>query len=339
MPAKLGVPIKNRPIHSDLKSKKIYYEPERPARWPFMKFLREHSNLKEFYPDITPYHEAYKVRDNTWAIYTDSFDGAGDPWMYLINGPKKALLIDNGFGVGDLKGLCKYLTKKEEILCANTHFHYDHAYGNTQFDFVYCHEDEVYNIKSIQNPHIWDYLYDENGKGIYTEFDPHDIVPFKMYDIVPLKSYETIDLGDGYLVECIPLRGHSVGQGGYLDHRTGCLFTGDTGGAGRVVNGDPNPRNCTIERLRDDFRVIVSRIDEVSGVFPGHGPLDQTPIILEYTLEACERICEDPSRYDKKMVRVGPDGKEKIMFAKYIHQGTTMKYTLDTVYMNEDTKR
>lgn len=330
MPGDPKNPGSNRPIYSELKSKKIVFEPERPARWPFMKFLRENSKLKEFYPEISPYHEAYKVRDNTWAIFTDTFDGAGDPWMYLIDGPEKALLIDTGFGVGDLKGLAKKLINNQdkEIIVANTHFHYDHAYGNAQFDDVYCHEDEVHNINSIMNGHIWDYLYDhETMKGIYTEFDPKDIIPFKEYNVHPLKSYECIDLGEGYLVECVPLRGHSAGQSGWLDHQTHCLFTGDTGGAGRTVEGEPHPENCTIERLRDDFRVIVSRIDEVGGVFPGHGPLDQTPVILKYTLNACEWICNDPEKYDEINARG--------QCTRYIFQGTSMKYTPEKVYMKK----
>ena len=71
-----------RPIKSDLKSREMIREPEHPFRWSFMKILREYSTLKEFYPEINPYTECYKVRDNTWALYNDTFDGAGAVWMY-----------------------------------------------------------------------------------------------------------------------------------------------------------------------------------------------------------------------------------------------------------------
>ena len=98
-----------RPIHSDFKSRRIVWETEHPVRWSFMKVLRETSSLKQFYPDINPYTEVYQVRDHVYAFYNDSFDGAGDVWMYLIDGPEKALLIDTSFGVGDLKGLIHHL--------------------------------------------------------------------------------------------------------------------------------------------------------------------------------------------------------------------------------------
>ena len=56
-----------------------------------MKILREFSTIREYYSEINPYTEAYKVRDNVWALYNDSFDGMGDVWMYLIDGPEKAI--------------------------------------------------------------------------------------------------------------------------------------------------------------------------------------------------------------------------------------------------------
>ena len=97
-----GSPIPNRYIKSDLKSHRILWEEERPIRWPYMKILREYSTLKEFYPEINPYVEAYKMRENVWALFQESMDGAGDLWMYVINGPERVLLIDTGFGVGSI---------------------------------------------------------------------------------------------------------------------------------------------------------------------------------------------------------------------------------------------
>ena len=297
-----------------------------------MKILREFSTLKEFYPEINPYVEAYKMRDNMWAIYEETFDGMGDPWMYLINGPKKALLIDTGFGIGDLKGLCQHLVGDKEIIVANTHHHFDHAYGNAQFDICYCHEDEIFNMKRTMNPHIWDYLYDENKQGIYSEFDVNDIIEYKYYHLIGLKSNETIDLGDDYLVECIPLRGHTSGQCGWLDHQTGCLMIGDTTSCGRTFEGDPHPENGCVERLRDDFFAIVQRMNEISGVFPGHGMLDQTPIILQYTLDTLNAIMENPNNYDQQKKIVLPH-KTIISYTKNIHQGTAIKYNPNAVYL------
>ena len=330
----------NRYIKSDLKSHRILWEDERPIRWPFMKILRETSNLKEFYPEINPYVEAYKVRDNVWALFQESMDGAGDLWMYVVNGPEKVLIVDTGFGVGDLKGLVQHLvgSKDKEIIVANTHHHYDHAYGNAQFDKCYCHQDEEFSMRRTMNPHIWDYLFDKNGKNIYTEFDRADIIPYKDYELIPIPTGYIFDLGDGYEVEAIPLRGHSAGQCAYLDKHNHILFTGDIGGVGRSYEGDPCGDNCTIETLWRDFQVVVDRMDEYESIFPGHGPWDITTIYMQYELDALNRIMENPENADaiKKMVR---NGQEMVQYCMNIHQGTAVKYNMNNVHRKTPYRR
>lgn len=317
-----AVPNKpNRPINTDLGSHRIVWEYEHVVRWPFFKVLREFSTLREFYPEISKFHEAYKVRDNTWAIYTDSFSGTGDPWMFVINGPKKALVVDTGYGIGDLRGLAEKLTGKKDILCCVTHHHLDHAYGNFQFDQVYCHEDEVEDLKATMRPDIWDFMLDpKTDKPLYTEgWTRDDIVEFKEYEILPLKSNEMIDLGDGYLVEIIPLRGHCKGMSGYLDHQTGCIFTGD------LISAEP------VEMLRDDLYQICQRMDEISGVFHGHGMFDQTPVTLQYHYNAAKAICDNPENADEKSVITLPDGTKQKYYKKYVLQATNIKYNPDKV--------
>ena len=41
-----------RPINTNIKTKLINPEKEKPSRWSFLKILREHSDLRLFYPEI-----------------------------------------------------------------------------------------------------------------------------------------------------------------------------------------------------------------------------------------------------------------------------------------------
>lgn len=330
-----GSPIPNRYIKSDLKSHRILWETEHPCRWPFMKVLREYSTLKEFYPEINPYVEAYKVRDNVWALFQESMDGVGDLWMYVINGPEKVMIVDTGFGVGDLKGLVEHLvgTKDKEIFVANTHHHYDHAYGNAQFDKCYCHEDEVFSMKKrAMGPHIWDYLFDENGKCIYTEFDRADIIPYKEYELIGVPTGHIFDLGGGYEVEAVPLRGHSAGQCGYLDKHNHILFTGDITGVGGSYEGDPKADNCNVETLWWDLQVVVGRLPEIESIFPGHGCWDMTSSILQYELDALTRIMDDPKGNADGTRVFNRGGKGMELYTMNIHQWTAVRYSLEKVY-------
>lgn len=351
MPGKLfnGTEINSipRPINTDIKSKRIIWEAEHPVRWSFMKILREYSTLREFYPEINPYTEVYKVRDNTWALYNDSFDGAGDVWMYLIDGPEKALIVDTSFGVGDLKGLIKHLVGDKEIIVCNTHAHFDHCYGNAQFDRIYCHENEVPDMQTKNNAHIWDYLFNQTdapikvadrmidpGQPIFTEFDPKDLIEYTPFEIIGVPDGYEFDLGGGYIVEAVLLPGHTAGQCGYYDHQTGCIFIGDTTGMGGKPKGAPYREYCCVEAMYNALTKLQPRFKDISGVFPGHGAFDQSPIILQYLLDACTAILKDPYNYNE-IREFERDGKVTRSACKYIQQWTSVRYNPDLVTMQQ----
>lgn len=138
-----------RPINTNIKTKLINPEKEKPSRWSFLKILREHSDLRLFYPEINPNAEVYKMRDNLYCIYYDGIH-CGEMWCYLIDGPQKAMLIDTAFGLGDLKGLIHKLIGDKEIIVCNTHCHIDHVSGNSHFDKVYCHYADQNILKNIK---------------------------------------------------------------------------------------------------------------------------------------------------------------------------------------------
>ena len=317
-----------RPIKSNLKSKRIVWEEEKPIRWSFMKVLREYSTLKREYP-VNPYAEVYPFRDNLYCIFTESLDGAGDPWMYLIDGPEKCMLIDTGFGVGDLKGLIGELVGDKPIIVANTHSHFDHAYGNCQFDACYCHEYEVPRMRQKNNPHIWDYLFDENGKPIWTEFDRNDIVPYHEYEIIGVPDGHLFDLGGGYTVEAVHLPGHTPGQCAYFDYNNHTIFTGDTTGISRVP-GEPFEEFCTVTALRNALLRLKPRFSQIQGVFPGHGMLDQSSVTLQYLLDAAEAVIAHPDRYDsmREFIR---KGQKMVTYTKNIYEGSAIRYTMNSV--------
>lgn len=66
-------------------------------------------DLREKYPhqiyDVDPFSEVFKLKENVYVIRKESGDGHGFVFCYLIVGPQKAMLIDNGWGIGNLRGL------------------------------------------------------------------------------------------------------------------------------------------------------------------------------------------------------------------------------------------
>ena len=123
----------------------------------------------------------YPVRENVYAIFNESLDGAGDVWIYLIVGEEKAMVIDTGVGLGDLKGLCGKLSGGKELIVVNTHPHIDHAYGNCQFEQVYCHEYAVPQLMAMNLSLIHIYYWQKDESKITRHYEANvDVIEMHM---------------------------------------------------------------------------------------------------------------------------------------------------------------
>ncbi len=318
-------------IVSSIKSNKIKVrEPIEERCWAFMKELREHNATKRIH-DVNPYAEVYRLRDNVYGILTESLGGAGDVWSYLILGPEKAMLIDTGYGVGDLLGLANELTGNMPLIVVNTHAHIDHASGNCQFDRVYCHEYSVPQLEKMRTPHIWDALLDANGKPIWTEFDPRDIVPFHEYEIVGCPDGYTFNLGGTYKVELILTAGHTAGHCMFLDKKSRLLFAGDDVISMRISIGGARPGEpygewATVAKYRDQMVKLAARLDEFDYVFPGHFVYDLENYVVLALVEAANAILADPHDYDYAETVETPFGTSR-RYHKFVKGLGTLAYT------------
>ena len=321
----------NRPIETAIKGKRLLTrEPIDASSWAFMKMLRENDDTQCFH-DVDPYAEVYKVRDNVWAILTISADGMGDSWMYLIDGPEKAFLIDTSFGIGDLKGLVKELVGEKPLIVANTHCSYDHSYGNCQFDRCYCHENEVPYMERKQDPHIWDYLFDENGNGIWLDFDRSDIIPFRKYEVVGVPDGYTFDLGGDYEIELIWVPGHKPGHAMFLDKKSRLLFAGDDIIAMRVGIGREGPC-ATVEAYRNQMAKLAARVCEFDYIFPGHFIFNLENTVVQSFLDTANAILENPDNYDSCQ----PDDKGNVTYQKNVRGMGTIAYRANNIYMSKE---
>lgn len=241
-----------------------------------------------------------QMRENVYSIYTKSLDGHGDPWMHLILGPEKALLIDTGFGIGDIRGLVKKLAGGREILVANTHSHLDHCYGNFQFDRVYCHKHAVSALKK-HNEKMWDPLLDNRGHGIYQNFDKHDLKKWKEYEIRICAPHTRFILGRGYEVEMIFMPGHSKDHVCFLDHYHRILFGGDAllyvsgiGEDGTDYRQEEYGQYATVEAFHKELEILAERMGEFDEIFMGHMVLGEDKQLVADMLNCTRAILNDP---------------------------------------------
>ncbi len=308
-------------------------EPEDPIRYAFAKLLRERDKTRRVY-DVDPFVEVYDLREDIIGIYTESLDGMGDSWIFLINGPERALVIDTSFGLGNLKGLIREIIGDKPYDVANTHSHFDHAYGNYQFDRVYCHEYEAPKLLKNMNEHVWDYLFDENGVPIWYDFKREDLCGFKEYEVVGVPDGYTFDLGGGHEVELVFLPGHSTGHCGFLDKKNRIFFPGDDCCVGAIgigrQPGIPYEEYASVEALYKELVKICDRTDEFDSLFPSHGPVEIGPVMLFSAMEACKAVLDTPSCYDEKFET--PHGTQ---YGRKIFESGYLRYSATSVYMNK----
>lgn len=312
--------------------------PQNHMSWAYMKQLREKNRTLRTY-EVNPYIEVYRFRNNLYGLFHPNCDGAGDVWMYLIIGPEKAMLIDTGFGLGDLKGLVDEITGGMPLIVVNTHTGPDHVLGNFHFDTVYCLDLERDNILKKCSKDAFDYLFDENGGNIWLQFDRNDLPTYREYELIGVPDGHLFNLGEDYDVEIIWTAGHAAGHAMFLDRKGRNLFAGDDvcsdviGCGSGPKAGYYNNQYCNLVSYRNCLVNLVNRMSEFDYIFPGHFIVNLENYLLKEILETLNEIIEDPLNYDYKVEHGGGNnGTKRVRMHKFVKGFGTIAYTENGIY-------
>ena len=141
-----------------------------------------------------------KIEDKLWVIETTD-----NTTMYIIEGSKKAMLIDTGTKCENLDEVVSKITKKP-LYVVLTHLHGDHAGNINSFADIYYHAADTLLLSRLK-PY--------QGK---THF---------------VKDGDIFDLGDKK-IEVKHMPAHTPGSIVLLDRANGNCFSGDAFGSGQV---------------------------------------------------------------------------------------------------------
>lgn len=142
-----------------------------------------------------------KLEKNMWVVETSD-----NTTMYIIEGSKKAMLIDTGTKCGKLDEVIKQITQKPLIVMV-THIHPDHSGNIKFFDQIYFHPADTVLMRMMN--------VEYNGGLNY------------------VKDGEKFDLG-GTTLEVLFTPGHTPGSIVLLDRKAGNCYSGDAFGSGQV---------------------------------------------------------------------------------------------------------
>ena len=218
---------------------------------------------------------------------------AGNIW--LIDAAPQALLIDTGWGLGDLRGFVSTLTENP-VLAVATVGYFDHAGGLNQFTETAIHSLDAHRVINPDPLNtVWGkYFRDDVWRATQTALIRPD--EYHMPSTSPtrlLADGETIQAGDRTL-QVLHLPGITDGSIGLYDATSGALFTGDT-----LLDVDPPYDGEPISDSDDSDLKALSRSMQRIGdlpiqqVYPGHGsPYDGTRlrIILREFFERHEAM-------------------------------------------------
>lgn len=178
-----------------------------------------------------PFFRAWPIAPGTWQILSD-----GD-FSYMIEGEDEALLIDSGYGAGDIRAFAQSLTDKPLSRICNTHDHFDHTANNSYFDLAYMSR-ETRELATRPFPSF-------SGIDFPRDYPVQEVTDG---DVIPL-------LGRDLRVFFIP--DHAVGSLAFLDEKARILFSGDEFMAhGKGLHGSVAHWAAMLEKLmpfRDRF--------------------------------------------------------------------------------------
>ena len=206
-----------------------------------------------------------KVSENIFQI------DEGGVRCFLCVGSEKAMLIDSGYGKGDLKPFVETLTDKP-IFLVNTHADGDHTGCNSSFGAAHMHpcEFDYYNLKK-----------------------PDHGVKLK-----PLWEGDVIDLG-GAKYEVILIPGHTPGSIALLDRKNRLLFGGDSLQKGPIFMFGPGRNLHAYIASMEKLLAMSAGFDKI---IPSHNRQDICTDVIPLLINGAKKLlageleAEEPGR-------------------------------------------
>ena len=153
--------------------------------------------------DHDPALQVHPYGDDVWIIRQSKCVHYEAPFLYLVVGEERALLVDTGApGNPPLRETVDELLagRDVELIVAHSHAHFDHVANDRQFE--------------------------GRENTVIVPWEPEDVAEFYGIREWPTEL-GSIDLG-GRVLDVIPTPGHHPAHIAFYDERTGLLLSGDT---------------------------------------------------------------------------------------------------------------
>ncbi len=238
---------------------------------------------------------------------------------FLVVGEDRAVLVDTGLGVSDIRVVAERLAGKP-LSVVNSHYHFDHSGGNRLFDEIAIHRsgadllaqsppnglaegymaytqrliDAWQGYKQLDDIYFHLVTADTLVRPLPEGFDPAG------YRIVPTTATTLLDDGDeidlgGRVLQVMHTPGHSPDSICLFDERNGLLFGGDTINTGPIY---AQLEDSDIEAFAQSTRRLAGLGDAVDRVFVCHFMrVDNSPGLLAEIAEGFAKLLDGSTAF------------------------------------------
>lgn len=209
-----------------------------------------------------------------------------DVCEYLLVGSERALLIDTGYGIGNLRGYVESLLdgKPYDVVC--THAHVDHAAGAAAFDAVYMNEADLALYSEHGTTEFRRGMLADHASEVFAQLEDADYVPERTEPFLNLTDGQLFDLG-GLTVEMIHVPGHTQGMFVPIAREERVAFFGDACGVFTLLI---LPEASTVAAYRDSLLRLREHAGDFDRVLRQHGTCESPKSILDGNIGLCEDV-------------------------------------------------
>ncbi|MBQ7001174.1 MAG: MBL fold metallo-hydrolase [Oscillospiraceae bacterium] len=224
-----------------------------------------------------------KIDRNTYAISEPAH--WEEPHCYLLLGKARAVLIDTGLGVSNIRKIIDTLTSLP-VLVVTTHVHWDHIGGHGLFERFAIHESEQEWISDRFPLPLDTVRHSLTCQPCYfpVGFDPMRYQIFQGDPVRFLRDGDILDLG-GRRLQVLHTPGHSPGHCCFYEPEQGFLYSGDL-----IYRGCLDVFYPTTDPVLFYQSVKKVRRLDIRRIFPGHHSLNVPPDIIGRMEAALEAI-------------------------------------------------
>ncbi len=223
-----------------------------------------------------------KIDETTFAI--SEYKHYEEAHSYLLLGEEKALLIDTGLGISNIKKVIDEITHLP-IMVATTHVHWDHIGGHKYFNDIAVHALEKEWLLNFPIP--LEVVKNNLMKLPFEYPKSFDINKYDIYKGIPtlvLNDNDIINIGNRK-IRIIHTPGHSPGHICFYELEKKYLFTGDLVYEGKLDAYYPTTDPIAFKNSIDKIRNL-----KITKILPGHHKLNISNILINEIWNAFEEL-------------------------------------------------